>query len=174
MLALARERAADDSDLDQFWVVFETTRAEVHLSPRCFLHVHELAWLSRPCRGRHRSCSLRVVVAYANITFLLIFRSEMSNAEPHVKKPDFFHLNQKAVTAVVAWQLNRRCLYSPVASLDLAIFDYRFFFFSLVCVRVSSLEFLFSLQFSVTLFCSCLGCFPLFLLYLFVPGTGPK
>ena len=64
-------RAPECSELDRVLNCFEKTRAEVHLSARCFLEVPQLARLSRPCRGRRRSCSRRVVVGYANITFFM-------------------------------------------------------------------------------------------------------
>ena len=38
----------------RFWTVFEITRAEVHHSPRFFLHVPQLTRPCRPCRGWRR------------------------------------------------------------------------------------------------------------------------
>ena len=67
-------RSAEAFNLDRVLSCFRyVSRAVAHLSPRCCLHVHQLTWLTRPCQGRRRSCSLRVGVAYANITFFAIF-----------------------------------------------------------------------------------------------------
>ena len=76
-------RAADRSDLDQVLSCpGDNSEMRSTFQARCLREVPQLARLSSSCWGLRRSCLLRVVLVYANITLLKLTLPEVSSVEP--------------------------------------------------------------------------------------------
>ena len=76
-----------------------------------------LARLSRPCRGRRRSCSLRVVVAYEKSRFRF-FSVPKCRVWSRTYKNTKFSFEHNSLTVR---QLGTQCLCSPIAGSRLAV-----------------------------------------------------